>query len=490
MDARKRPGPRLGTATRAALGIGLIALLGAAGAILPAPAPGGAANPERPETAEEPTYPVVFVHGGSGSAAQYETQALRFASNDYPHEVRAIDRPAGQDINPILDDFLDDVMAETGEPQVYVVAHSIGVPIFSGYLDSSPERAARVAKYLAIDGGGASPDACPGGVDEDGNWVVPCMGLFGRGDPDRRFGPDHHVQFPEQGHTEVVGSPESFAAQYRFFTGKDPRTTLVLPERPGKVEIVGRALNFPANVGLAGSSVEVWPVDGKTGKRKTAEPDAVFDIGEDGNWGPVKVNGKKHYELALVRGDFVQHFYYEPFIRSNYLVRLLQSPPDSPITQGIERSDGHSVAVVQRQKEFWGNNPFGPVDALKVSTTSASGPDQPPLNIVNPETASFDENFVLGIITYDAGSDGTSNTDGQLPLETFLSVVDVYYPAANPPDGTITFDLRGRGETKPQVINAPNWPSTGHGVTASFRNWTQDVDTWAKCKQARPRLCR
>lgn len=477
MDVRTRSRSVLAGAVGVALAL--------AGVVVPAASSGAGT-----EDGGEPKLPIVFVHGGSGSAAQYETQALRFASNDYPHRVRAIDRPAGQDINPILDDFLDGVMAETGAPRVYVVAHSIGVPIFNGYLNSSPDRAARVAKYIGIDGAGSSPDVCPGGVDDNGDWVVPCMGIHGRGDPDRTFGPDHNVQFAEQGHTEVVGSPESFVAQYRFFTGKDPKTTLILPERPGRVEIAGRALNFPANIGLAGSTVEVWEVNGKTGKRKAAEPHAVFDIGEDGNWGPVKVNGRKHYELALIRDGFVQHFYYEPFLRSNYLIRLLQSPPDSAIAQGIERGEGQSVAVIQRQKEFWGNNPFGPVDVLKVSTSTASGPDQPPTNIINPETASFDENFVLGIITYDAGSDGVTNTDGQLPLPTFLSVIDVFYPAADPPDGTITFDLRGRGETEPQVINTPNWTSIGNGVTANFRNWTQEIDTWVECQRAKPRLCR
>jgi triacylglycerol esterase/lipase EstA (alpha/beta hydrolase family) len=40
----------------------------------------------------EPALPIVFVHGGAGSAAQYETQAMRWASNDYPNLVTAIDR--------------------------------------------------------------------------------------------------------------------------------------------------------------------------------------------------------------------------------------------------------------------------------------------------------------------------------------------------------------------------------------------------------------
>jgi pimeloyl-ACP methyl ester carboxylesterase len=434
--------------------------------------------------------PIVFVHGGSGSAAQYQTQALRFASNGYPYQVRAIDRPAGQDVNPLLDDFLDQVMAETGAPRVYVVAHSIGVSIVTSYLNSAPERAARVARYLAIDGGGASPDACPGGVDDDGEWVVPCKGIFGRGDPDRRFGPDDNVQFADQGHTEVVGSPESFVEQYRFFTGRDPRTTLVLPEPPDRVEIAGRALAFPANTPLVGSTVEVWEVDGDTGARTRRRPRAVFEIGEDGDWGPIRVDGRRHHELAVVRGDVVQHFYFEPFLRSDHLIRLLLSPPDSPISQGIERSDHHSVAVVQRQKEFWGDNPLGPVDELRVSTDTAGGPHQPPADLINPVTAPYTENFVLGIITFDAGTDGVTDTSQQVPLETFLSVVDVFYPAAEPPDGTVTFDLHTRGEPRRQVLRTPNWASTGHGISVNFRNWTQDVDTWDECRRARPRLCR
>jgi len=30
--------------------------------------------------------PVIFVHGGAGSAAQFESQAMRFTSNGYPAE--------------------------------------------------------------------------------------------------------------------------------------------------------------------------------------------------------------------------------------------------------------------------------------------------------------------------------------------------------------------------------------------------------------------
>src|SRR5688572_2258668 len=65
----------------------------------------------------ENALPIVFVHGFNGSGAQYQTQALRFASNDYPNVVTAIDRTSTTPatIYPILDRFFDDLMAKTGD---------------------------------------------------------------------------------------------------------------------------------------------------------------------------------------------------------------------------------------------------------------------------------------------------------------------------------------------------------------------------------------
>jgi hypothetical protein len=451
-----------------------------------------AVGPIAGASAQEPKLPVVFVHGGSGSASQYEVQAQRWASNAYPYEVRAIDRATGANFNTTFDQFVDDILAETGAPKIYMVAHSIGVPIASGYLNSSPERAARVAKYIGIDGAGSTPDSCPGGVDSSGDWNVPCAGVFGRGNPNRGFGPDHNVHFPNQGHTEVVGSPESFKAQYEWFTGEEPKTTDVLPEPPGDVEISGRALNFPANTPLVGSTVELFEVHPGTGARKSSQPEATFTIDQTGDFGPVEVNGQRHYEMTLTGSDgFTQHFYFEPFVRDNHLLRLLQSPSNSALAQAIDRSPNHSTVVIERQKEFWGDNPLeGTVDSVKVSTSRRNAPGQPPLELVNPQTAAFTENFVLALVTWDEGSDGISDTSGQLPVATFLSTIDVFYPAASPPDGTITADMLTRGESKRQVLNAPNWASTENGITFKFRNWVQDFDTWAGCKRLKPSPCK
>jgi pimeloyl-ACP methyl ester carboxylesterase len=444
-----------------------------------------ATSPAAPVSAHhEPALPIVFVHGFSGSAQQYETQAMRFASNRYPNVVTGIDRISANPlvIYPILDAFFDDVMAQAGDDQIYAVGHSQGTSVMNGYLNSSPERAARVAKYIGIDG--AQAPTCPGGVE--------CMGLWARGPTTRVLGPTN-VYLSDQGHTQSVGSEESFAAQYQFLTGRSPRTKLVLPEPPGRVEIAGRALNFPANTGIAGSTLKVFEVDRHDGERKSRRPRHTVEIGADGNFGPLRVNGEKRYELELTRqsddGPRFQHFYFEPFIRDDYLIRLNLSPLDSPLSTAIQRGP-HTVVSLVRQKEWWGNNDLDPtnVDALEITTKSRRDREEAG-NIINSATAPY-AGSTIAVITFDIGVDQTTDTSALFPLGPFLSGVDAYMPAMNdPPKATITFDHEQRREGR-QVINTPNWSSeAGHGMTVTFRDWVQRIDSWDDCKRGRRSPC-
>jgi pimeloyl-ACP methyl ester carboxylesterase len=439
--------------------------------------------------------PIIFVHGFNGSGAQYETQALRWASNNYPKPVTAIDR-VGLLFNAQMDAFIDGLLAETGDAKVYVLGHSLGTTLMNGYLNSSPARAARVAKYIAIDG--ATAANCPGGLDENGDWNVPCMGIWGRGNPARAMGPDHNIQFAEQGHTEVVTSAESFAAQYRFFTGNEPATTLILPEPPGQVEVAGRVLNFPANTGIEGATVQLWEVNSATGQRKYAAPDQEVVLDATGNIGPWAVNGQQRYEITVIRTDdegnqAIQHFYYESWLRSNYLLRLNISPLGSALSNAIRAHAGpHSGASVVRQREWWGNNTVDPtnVDVLAITTTTPDGVVAHD-DVATPGTAPYTASTIAMII-FDINADGVSNTDSLTPLGPFLSGVDVYMPApADPPNGTITFALEQRRMDHSQVINTPNWSQeAGHFMTVNFREWTQDINTWGECMRAMPSPCR
>jgi len=59
-------------------------------------------------------------------------------------------------------------------------------------------------------------------------------------------------------------------------------------------------------------------------------------------------------------------------------------------------------------------------------------------------------------------------------MQAFQAGVDIFMPAANPTDGTITFRNLPRGDaTQPQLLNVPNWPSSTHAVSVVFSDFPQ-----------------
>src|SRR5687767_13820771 len=83
--------------------------------------------------------PIVFVHGNTGSAQQFETNAMRFTSNGYDDEdlfAYEYDSSASGNDAAIagLDGFLADVKERTGAPKVDLLAHSRGTTISLAFL--------------------------------------------------------------------------------------------------------------------------------------------------------------------------------------------------------------------------------------------------------------------------------------------------------------------------------------------------------------------
>ena len=137
---------------------------------------------------------------------------------------------------------------------------------------------------------------------------------------------------------------------YKFFTGNEPATTDIIPVPPGQVRLAGRAVFFPANQGVGDATLEIWEVDDATGQRKYADPEATYTLSGtgyyDGTWGPFEANGLKHYEFVLLRTGFrPHHFYFEPFMRSDYFVRL-QTSPVGGIGDYMDRSANHTNLVI------------------------------------------------------------------------------------------------------------------------------------------------
>lgn len=400
---------------------------------------------------DEVARPLVFVHGFAGSAQQYESQAMRFVANGYPIE-RIIDYDhdgAGMDIEGYaagLGEVVDDALKNFDTDLVYLVGHSRGTRVVSEYL-ANPDNVAKVAKYIAIDGFGC--------VD-----VVPCL------EPTQ-------AMFRGQGHVEVASSPESFIAQYEFLIGETPDVVDIVAQKE-PVEISGRAVEFPANTGREGVTLNIWSLDADTGHRSDDQPHATFELGPDGSFGPVQLitGGAYEYELTLPDSDSVHHLYMQPYLRSSRFVRLLSSDPDGPIRQMTNSSPDHTSLILMRMKEWYGTAPSpespaagidGDLDEVMIA---AAGVD--PVNIITPEIG----RGAIGLHLHDDVLTPAETT--LAPLENFAGQpfqggVDIYLPATADGSETISIINYVRGNRdNPQQINVPNWPSDKHPISVVF----------------------
>ncbi|MFF5899223.1 hypothetical protein ACFY8O_25340 [Streptomyces argenteolus] len=400
--------------------------------------------------------PVIFVHGQEGSAQQWQAQAKRFSSNGYRDDllyVHEYDTSIATDDHAIagLEALVDSVRARTGASQVDLLAHSRGTRVAQAYL-SVPERAAEVAKYVNLDGRTAA--AQPGGV--------PTLAIWSSLQPNGSIGGAVNVHEPQAGHTESATSAESFGHIYAFLRGRAPLTTRVLPELPTSVEIAGRALYFPQNTGLAGR-LEVWRLDPATGARAGLLPQHVVRVGADGAFGPLEVNGRGHYELALVRsGERTNHFYFEPFERDDRFVRLLVSPPGG-VADSIDACPGQTALTVVRARE-WRAGTADDDDRLRIGGTDVLNP------AVSPQLRQ-----ILGLFAFDKGCDGVSHLDAALPpfdRVPFLTATDLSLPADERGRGAIpvTQTMRGTGGVD-ETLAVPNWPSDRHTVSLLFKDY-------------------
>lgn len=448
-------------------------------------APLGCGSDDDESDPQPQVLPIVFVHGQSGSAQQFESQAMRFTSNDYPADMLfAFEYSTAVSENPLgdLDAFIADVLASTGATQIYAVGHSRGTSVWTEYLeDPAFDGSSRVARYVNIDG--RSPDQLPGGVPTIGiwgEWNTAGSGFNRReGGDDAQIGPfpEDNYYFADKSHTETATSAEAFALMYEFLTGV-PAQTIAVTEAPEgtPVNVAGRVLIFPQNEGYAGSRVQVWEVAPDSGQRIEQMPSATFDIGADGDFGPVEVASGRHYEFAVVRPatatfpmESVHHFYVEPFTHDNDFVRLLSSPPGEGVAAFIPSSEDATGVLVIRQRELWGDQGSSSdelfIDGLNILTPS-----------ISPRATGQGSGVNIAIFAYDDGSDGVTDLGkGELsPFNgiTFLTAADVYLSAT--PDGGSPIEVvlvtRGTGEKR---LLVPNRPSTLHRNTVMFRDDTQ-----------------
>ncbi|MGY1770064.1 alpha/beta fold hydrolase [Blastococcus sp. SYSU D00813] len=398
-----------------------------------------------PPLPDDVALPIVFVHGFAGSAQQIESNAMRFVANGYPEaRIVAYDHDgAGLEIEAYaagLAEVVDETLAGFGVEQVYLIGHSRGTSVSNQFL-TDPAQAAKVAKYVAIDG-----RPCPGGP-------VPCIAPV-------------QAQFLGQTHVEVATSKESFAVQYEFLVGEAPEVVDIVPQND-PVEISGRAVNFPANTGRE-ATLDVWAIDPETGARTGDEPHASVELGPDGEFGPIELENGAHYEYALSSdaSPIVHHLYLQPYVRSSSFVRLLSSEPDGPVRLNTNTGDGHSALVITRMREWHSE---GDADVLELSVDGDE-----PVDVITD----FVGNDGIGLHVHDDAATPGQTTLAPLPYfseQPFQSGIDVYLPASPDADGTITATNLPRGDaSRPQTLNVPNWPSSGHTVSLVFTDWPVD----------------
>jgi len=426
----------------------------------------GAKKP--PKLDPDKVTPLIFVHGGSGSGAQFESQQMRLTSNGFPQRyIHVLEYDTFTDLDESIDEvhasldaLIEKVKAQTGKSQVDVLGHSRGTTVMHEYL-ASPERAANVRRYVNIDG--RTSDAPPGGVKTLAIWAGVRTLDPGEEDVERVIGGAQNVTIPNQTHVQVATSEESFTPIFKFLVGDKPETDEI-EKGKRKVKVAGRAVVFPQNVGVpAGTELEVWRVKPATGDRKGKQPAEEPDLAADGSWGPVKLLRGKRYEFALTRLDgVVHHLYPEPFRRNDRLVRLLSSVPGEGVELLLDTSDQSSGMVITRYKELWGDA-GGQSDVLTVEGQNVVTP------VISPVS-----NTTNAVFVFDEGSDGVSDPSAPIGLIDslpFLTGVDKFIPAASPPNDTVEVKLRSRGRGPARSLNFPNFQSSANRVSLNFSDF-------------------
>ena len=410
-------------------------------------------------------HPILFVHGVEGTGAQFESQAMRFTSNGYPHGwIDEVDydstRAVGDrsEVAAQMDAKIAALKRRTGAKKVDLVAHSLGTFVSHDYLtdsDKGAQRRASIAHYVNVDGQSENP-----GVPTLALWAGRRAGTTTGADEKPHMDGAKNVTIANQTHVQTCTSWRSFVAMFKFFRGKAPGHDIV--RQRGLVKLAGRALTFPQNVGLAGATIQVWRL-GPNGHRATKKPHASLRIKDGsqggGHWGPITVRAGRHYEFAIVRsGNPTLHYYFEPFVRSDYTLRLLAS---DALTVYTGNRPGSETAVNIRYKELWGDVPHQ-TDVLRINGLSVCTADLCPWTKQVNAYFAFDANR-------NSKSDLTPDpVVGNLP---FIAAGDVFIPASASAKGTTTLTLRSRGRGPLRTVKVPNWDSTTGGAIVNWRDF-------------------
>jgi pimeloyl-ACP methyl ester carboxylesterase len=400
--------------------------------------------------------PVLFVHGFESAGSNFASQAMRFESNGYPSswitelDYNSTAAVASQtEVDQQIEEAITTLKQRTGKSQVDVIGHSEGTSVMYKYLtegEQAAQRRASVARYVNVDGQESNP-----GVPTLALWAGRC-GDATCSKPERHMEGAENVTIPNQTHVQTSTSSQSFQQIYKFFRGSLPGHDIVAQK--GSIMLAGKALEFPQNTGLIGDTLQIWTVN-SNGVRTTTTPLASIPIKDGstggGAWGPVAAKPGQRYEFALVQPARTIHVYMEPFVRSDYAIRLLGSVP---IEEYTGKTPGSSGAAMIRYKEYWGNQP-GENDELLING----------LNVCTAALCPWEKEVnAFFAFNWEGKEETTLNEDPVLGKPPFLQGADVYIPSSTPPNATVAYQLRSRGGGGLRTLNVPNWEGTTNQV--------------------------
>jgi hypothetical protein len=404
--------------------------------------------------------PVLFVHGFESAGSNFASQAMRFESNGYPHGwVEEIDYDSTaavgnrEEVDKQIDEAIATLKQRTGKSQVDLIGHSEGTSVSYSYLtegEKAEERRKSVAAYANMDGQEKNP-----GVRTLALWAERSGPTGPEG---RHMEGAENVTMADMTHVQSSTSAQSFQQMFKFFRGKLPKHDLV-PQK--SIQLAGKALEFPQNSGLAGDTVQIWPLNSE-GVRTTKTPLASFTITDastgGGAWGSVAAKAGVRYEFALVKPGKTLHIYMEPFVRSDYAIRLLGSLPLENYTGKQPKSSG---AVMIRYEEYWGNEP-GQNDELLING----------LNICT-ETLCPWKKLVNAYFAFnwEGKEETTLKEDPVTSALPFIQGAQVYIPASSPPTATVKYQLNSRLGGGLRTLNIPNWEGTTDQVTIYWNDF-------------------
>jgi len=399
--------------------------------------------------------PILFVHGFESAGSNFASQSMRFESNGYPHAwVEELDYDSTgavanmSEVEKQIEEAIAALKQRTGRSQVEVIGHSEGTSVMYHYLQESAKAAEHrqsVAAYANLDGQEKNP-----GVRTLAVWAGRC-GDATCSNPERDMEGAENVTIPDATHVQTSTSAETFQQMFKFFRNKLPKHDIV-PQR--KILVAGKALEFPQNTGLIGDTVEVWPVNSNGERIGTAPIDsiAITDGSEGGGaWGPVAVKPNQRYEFALVSPVKTIHVYMEPFVRSDYAVRLLGSVP---ISTEAGKFPGRTGAVQIRYEEYWGDQP-GENDQLMINGLELCTPTLCPLAKEVNAYFAFD---------WEGKEESTLNEEPVLSQLPFIQAAQVYLRGASPPDEIDSYQLQSRRGGGLRTLDVPNWEGTTNQV--------------------------